>query len=192
MMPDLNILRQLFREESIVDVGVDAFGRRVLVLDETGADQPYAVEIRDVPAEAIAVRADEGAAPIFRGDRGECKRADFVIFAWAGRRNWVVCVELKRGGWSSEHDVICQLMGAECLVKYWRAIGRSFWEREDFLEEENYGHRFVCIADIGINKRPTRHRRHEAAHDSPRNMLRIRAPGRSRLWFAQLVGGDGG
>lgn len=191
-MPDLDILRQLFREESIVDAEVDAFGRRVLVLEETGANRPYAVEIRNVPADVIAVRADEGPAPIFRGDRGECRRADFVVFAWADRGNWMVYVELKAGGRRSEHEIVSQLMGAECLVKYWRAIGRSFWTRENFLGEENYRQRFVCVADISIDKRPTRHRRHEAPHDSPGNMLKINAPGRNRVWFAQLVGGDVG
>ena len=96
-MPDPDILRQLFRDESIVDAVVDNRGRRSLVLEETGADRHYTVEIRGVPADAMAVKADEWPAPMFRGDRGERKRADFVIFAWANRRNWIVYVELKRG-----------------------------------------------------------------------------------------------
>ena len=191
MMPDLDILRELIRDDTLVIAANDLHGRDVLVLEETRAKPAYAVTIRGLPGAVLAIKADEFPVPRFRGDRGERKRADFIIFAWTATRNWIIYVEMKGGKTHSEKDIEHQLMGAQCLVAYCRAAGQVFWERaEDFLEEANYQQRFVSVKEIGVNKQPTRRRNRPGLHDTPRNMLKIVAPGNSEVRFRRLIGGE--
>ena len=104
------------------------------------------------------------------------------------RRNWIVYIEMKLGKPGSLGEVRQQLMGASCLVGYWRAIVRVFWREPDFLAGARYAERFVGVTGISMNKRPTRARRGGVrVHDAPERMLRINAPGRRGLRFSELV-----
>ena len=178
-MPDLDVLRELMNDDTLVLASNDRHGRNILVLEEPQEQPPYLVTIRSVPDHILAIKADKFPPPAFRGDRGERKRADFVIFATGRARNWIVYVEMKgarskRSRSRSGIEIRQQLMGAMCLVGYCRKIGRIFWRQPNFLEERDYQERFVGVTDIGIDKRPTR-TRSGSLHDRPENMLRINA-----------------
>ena len=187
-MPDLDILRDLLADEALVSASDDQYGNRTLVLEDPEA--AYAMTIRAVPDDVLAIRADAFPAPMFRGGRGERKRADFVVVASTARKAWLVYIELK-GGKKRASEIRQQLMGAKCLLAYCRSVGQVFWQQAGFLDESRYCQRFVSITCISMNKKPTRQRRRPArVHDTPENMLRINAPGKRVLQFGTLVGGE--
>ncbi len=70
---------------------------------------------------------------------------------------------------SKEKEIIQQLKGAQCFVEYCQAIGKSFWEKQDFLDD--YKYRFVSIKNIKISKKQTRSKFQDDIHDTPENML---------------------
>ena len=193
-MPDIDILRELMSDDALVMAANDHDGRNILVLREPEAHPAYAITIRGLPDDVLAIKADRFPPPSFRGDRGERKRADFIIVAARATRNWMVYVEMKgaesgRVRSRSGAEIRQQLMGAKCLVAYCREAGRMFWRQPDFLEERNYQQRFVGVTGIGMNKRPTR-TRSGRIHDTPERMLRIHAPAGGAIRFDRLVGGD--
>ena len=185
---DFRILRDLIAEDALVLTESDEHGKGTLILKEEGGSATYSLMIRRVPDNALAIKADRFPEPRFRGDRGERKRADFIIVAATGKKKWIVYIELKAGKTPSR-AVKQQLMGAECLLAYCRAVGRTFWQQTGFLDRREYNQRFVCVSRINVNKKPTRSKRTPAVHDTPENMLRIESPN-GTLQFNRLVRGD--
>ena len=190
-MSDFDILRDLIRDEVLASIE-DEYGKETIVLEEPDDHQQsaYSLKIRNVPDDFIAFKADAFPAPeeIFKNDRGECKRADFVIIASDGKVNWIVHIEMKSGNTGSGKEIEQQLRGARCLVAYCRAIGQEFWQEPKFLEQKNYQQRFISVKNILIPKRPTRTRLKSGQHDTPENMLKINAPAKGGLRFNELVG----
>ena len=191
MMSDLDILCSLIRDEAVAKVS-DDYGKKIITLEENsgGSRNEYSVELRNVPGDVIAIKADMFPAPtsIFKDDNGECKRADYVVIVCGDAGNWIVYIEMKKRGVSrTRKEFVQQLKGAECFVSYCREIGRIFWGNQKFLDKANYEQRFVSITDIGLSKKPTVDRRYEL-NDRPENMLKIKAPGKNGLQFRQLLG----
>lgn len=176
MTSDLDVLRELINEDARVRLEGPDHGRRVAVLKEADDPDRYSIKIRGVPNDAVVIKTDAFPAPkrIFKCQKGECKRADYVIVASVGNKNYVVYVEMKRGEMKRSKDkshIIAQLKGSECFVSYCRAIACRFWNRPNFLDPcEN---RFVSITKIGISKSRTRDPRHAGRHDAPESMLKI-------------------
>ena len=190
MSSDFEILQELIRDDALATVE-HSNGKRALILTESGNNRriPYSLKIRNVPINVIAFRADTFPAPncIFKNDKGQCKRADFVIIASDNKANWIVYIEMKSGGGGrSEKEIMQQLRGAQCLIAYCRAIGQEFWRERKFLGKNNYRQRFISIREIGTQKRPFFPPK-SAQHDSPDRMLKIKAPPKDSLWFNQLV-----
>lgn len=193
-MPDFDVLRELMDDDALVLVSSDRHGRDVLILEEPEEQPPYAITIRSLPEQILAIKADKFPPPPFAGSRGECKRADFVILARDTARNWIVYVEMKgsrskRSRSRSATEIRQQLMGAMCVVGYCREVVRVFWRQTGFLAKGEYQQRFVGVTDIGISKRPTRTRK-GSLHDRPESMLRISAPANAEIRFERLVGGE--
>ena len=190
-MSDFDILRDLIRYEALASVE-DEYGKETIVLEESGNQQQsaYSLKIRNVPDDFIAFKIDAFPAPkkIFKNDKGECKRADFVIIASDNKVNWIVHIEMKGGNTGSGKEIKQQLRGARCLVAYCRAIGQEFWQEPNFLEEKNYQQRFISVKNIRIPKRPTRQDSKSGQHDTPENMLRIDGLAKGKLQFNELVG----
>lgn len=159
MNPDLNILRALIKGEALVTVEKDNYDRNFLELKECGGggSSEYKIKVLNPPGDTIAIKSDMFAPPkkIFRGERGECKRADFVIIAKDGRKNWIIYIEMKRGSCNGKH-IRQQLQGSTCFIDYCRTVGRTFWEEPEFLEEKDYQQRYVSVKNIGVNKKPSR------------------------------------
>ena len=131
MIADFKVLRDLIRDDALASIQYP-YEKKVVVLKEPGSQrQPeYSLKIRNVPDDIIAFRADAFPAPksIFKNNKGECKRADFIIIAHNHKAiahnhkaNWIIYIEMKSGKAGSANEVIQQLRGAQCLVAYCRA-----------------------------------------------------------------------
>ena len=190
-MTDLEILNELFKKDAMIDIENSLYGKKAVTLSEPQCDDHngYSVLIRNIPENAIVIKADAFPSPttIFSNTRGECKRADFVIIANTDKENLFVVIEMKKGRGGSEKGIIQQLKGAQCVIAYCRSIGQAFWQQEGFLNPEKYDYRFVSIREIGINKKPTRRSSSDGVHDRPERMLKITSP--HHLEFQYLAGG---
>lgn len=172
-MSDIDILHQMIKDTAKIPV-CDEYNRKRVIIEER--QQPTSpVTIRGLPDDVIVIRADAFRSPdtVFRGTKGECKRADFVIVADTGRKRVIICIEMKATQ-GATRDIIQQLTGAKCFVLYCREIGREFWKQREFLKD--YVYRFVSIAHISIDKRGTRMTRQQGSHDHPDRMLKIDWP----------------
>lgn len=191
MRDDLELLGEMLKDTALAPAETDPYGKKVVILEEFNNDPNpnYSLEVRNTPDEILAIRADKFPAPrhIFKNNKGECKRADYILIAHTDTTNWIIYIELKGSRSNSDREIEQQLQGAECLVAYCRAVGRIFWQRPRFLEEEFYEQRFVSIKNLKVSKTPTRTLRNAGLHDRPANMLKINAPG-SRLQFNRLIG----
>jgi hypothetical protein len=143
------------------------------------------VVIVGIPPDAMIIKVDVFQSPdaIFSGSKGECKRADYVIIADSGGKKRILYIEMKKTKGSLK-EVIQQLTGARCFLRYCQEIGKSFWYDNIFLND--YQHRFVSIDHTSIPKRKTREVRRSAKHDTPEKVMKIDWP--HRLQFNRLVG----
>lgn len=193
-MSDLEILKELIREEALVTLEDGLYGKRKVTLIEpkNPCHSEYTVDINNIPTNAIVIKTDTFPAPkpIFKGSKGEYKRADFVIIAETiiknKPNNLIIFIELKKGKGNSEASIIQQLKGAQCIIAYCRSIGQVFWQQPDFLNPDKYEYRFVSIRNIEINKKVSFEKPKQGLHDSPAQMLKITLT--NHLEFKQLVG----
>lgn len=179
---DLNILDEMIKNEARIEL-TDNYGKKQVILPEPQAK--YEITIRNVPENTIVINADQFESPktIFKGNQGECKRADYIIVSNENKKKIIVIIEMKAGK-ASEKDVIKQLKGAECLIYYCQKIGESFWGNSSFLNE--YKYRFICVKHIKLNKKPTREKKDSKIHNRPENMLKIAY--QRTLEFNRLIG----
>ncbi len=183
---DIDILREMIKE-SATEALIDNYGKKKVILVEQDISS---VTISGMPEDSIVIKADDSfKSPdsVFRCSKlkGQCKRADYVIVADMDKKKVILYIELKRTK-DGEKSIIQQLMGARCFIAYCQEIGRSFWEKQDFLD--GYVYRFVSIGHTGIAKRKTRIERKSKniIHDQPELMMKIAWP--SHLHFNHLVG----
>jgi hypothetical protein len=185
-MSDIAILKAMIKDIATVSLEDHHSKKQVTLTEPPPAN--YFVTIHGMPDddEVIIIKADSFSSPnaIFKGDCGECKRADFVIVADVEPKKIILCIEMKAGSGGLEKEIIQQLKGAQCFVAYCREIGQLFWNQQDFLKD--YVYRFVSIRNISISKQPTRISPKAVTHDRPDRMLKISSP--HRLEFNYLVG----
>ena len=147
------------------------------------------VEITDLPHDSIVIRAEIFKPPtVFKGSKGERRRADFVIVSDVATEKWIICIETQAGTGKDPEDVEQQLRGAHCFIGYCKCIGKSFWQSEKFLD--NYQYPFISISGININKQSTRfykprNQSREKSHDSPDTFREIL--GHQSLDFNELI-----
>lgn len=183
-MPDIEILNQMIRDGAKLALDCHNGKHQVTLVEPQHTNA--SVTIRGIPENAIVIKADAFRSPdsVFNGSKGECKRADFVIVADAGKKKIILCIEMKATK-DSENEIIRQLVGARCFVSYCQEVGKAFWQQQDFLRK--YVYRFVSIGHISIAKQKTRISRKSAIHDRPERMLKIDWP--HHLQFNHLAGG---
>lgn len=188
MMDDMDILRELINDEALALVE-SSNNKNVITLKEinNGSQPEYTVKIHGAPDDIIVIKADRfpPSRKIFKGEKGECKRADYVIIARTDKQNWIIYIEMKGGKYGLHREIVQQLKGAKCLIAYCRAIGQAFWDQRNFLKENDYEQRFISIKNIRLAKKQTRMKKGSALHDKPENMHRL---DRSRLQFNELTG----
>lgn len=143
------------------------------------------VLVNGLPDDTVVVKVDafRSAELVFVGSRGECRRADYAIFADSGKKKVIIYIEMTVSS-KSESERIQQLKGAKCFIGYCQEIAQEFWNRRGFLKDFQF--RYVSIGRIGINKRKTRIERNTGKHDTPEKMLKISWP--HYLEFNRLAG----
>ncbi|WP_089724141.1 hypothetical protein [Candidatus Thiosymbion oneisti] len=180
-MMDMDILSQMIRDTALVPLQED-YGKPLVRLREPQAPDSSAT-IRSLPADAIVIKVDAFRSPddIFKGLHGECKRADYVIIS--AERKCILYIEIKRtkDAWN---QIVKQLMGTQCFIKYCQEVGKVFWDESSFLA--GYKNRFISIGHTNIAKRKTRITRIEKQHDTPDRAMKIDWP--NYLQFNRLAG----
>jgi hypothetical protein len=179
-MSDMDILSELILQSVLVPLVINEYGKPVIKLQESGVKDSVSF-ISNIPSDAIVIKADKFPAPktFFKGDKGECKRADFIIIS--EEKKVILYVELKAGAKDRGH-IVKQLKGASCVISYCKEIGKQFWSEPRFLD--GYAHRYIGMVNLSISKKTSRH---ESAplHDSPESFLKISSP--HHLQFNQLA-----
>jgi hypothetical protein len=185
-MDDFEILNLMIQEEAKVKLDGISSSKSKVVLKEADL---YAVTIHGMPSteNVIVIKGDAIKEPkqLFNGEKGECKRADFMIIArFDDIQKYVVFIEMKsRSTTSKEWEIIQQLQGTQCLFAYCREIGKVFWKEPKFLDD--YHHRFVSLKNIGLDMRPTLEPQ-TPINDRPERMLKRNC--KNLIQFGVLVG----
>ncbi|NEQ99339.1 MAG: hypothetical protein F6K30_21970, partial [Cyanothece sp. SIO2G6] len=149
-MSDIALLKEMIKEAATVSLK----GNKVTLEEPAVPDCSVTIQGMPDEDEVIVIKADAFQSPdtVFVGSQGECKRADFVIVADTGAKKVAICLELKKTK-ASEKEIIQQLKGAQCFVRYCQEIGKVFWGYPTFLKA--YQYRFVSISHISIAKKKT-------------------------------------
>ncbi len=180
-MADMDILFQMIQKSALVQ-SQEKYGKLCVTLSEPQAPDSSTI-IRNLPDDAMVIKIDVFPSPdrIFKGKKGECKRADYVIIS--EEKKCIVYIEMKRtkDGW---RQIVQQLLGAQCFIRYCQAIGNGFWNEKHFLY--GYKSRFISIGHTSIPKRKTRITRNIKPHDTPGKAMKIDWP--HHLQFNQLAG----
>jgi hypothetical protein len=147
-MSDIAILKEMIQETATVSLEIDLNGGNQVILKEPKYN--YDITIYGMPDDdnVIIINLEEFKSldAIFKGNRGECKRADFIIIADTGKKQTIICIEMKARKGGTMKDITEQLQGAKCFVAYCREIGQSFWDHPNFLKD--YKLRFISIKNI--------------------------------------------
>ena len=153
-MNDIEILKEMLVCD--VQVALQQKGNRLPSVKLEDKQAKGTVEIKGLPHNSIVIRAEDFKGPltVFKGSKGERKRADFVIISNEERGKWIICIEIEDSNYKGGAEIVEQLKGALCFVHYCKCIGKEFWVEKGFLD--NYEYRFVCMANINVKKRRTR------------------------------------
>ncbi len=175
----MRILSDLILESALIPHESE-YDKPIIKLQEAGIKNIYC-SIRNIPSDALVIKADAFPAPktFFKGNNGECKRADFIIIS--EKKKVILYIEIKTGTKDTSH-IIKQLKGASCVISYCKEIGKHFWNKSNFLDD--YAHRYIAILELSINKKPSRSQS-KPLHDSPDSFLKISSP--HYLQFDQLA-----
>ena len=186
-MPHIDILKEMIKDTEVIPLEDHPYGngKKQVTLSE---EELYSVVIKGIPEEnsVIVLKIDNFPAPskLFKGAKGECRRADFVIVINNDNKKVIVFIELKSKATTAKlQHIVEQLKGAQCVIKYIEEVGKLYWN-SGFLDGFEY--RFVSLMDININKRQTRHCSAQQIHNTPESMLKIKAP--RNLQLKQLIG----
>ena len=142
---DIQILKEMLSPDAQVMLQ-SRQGRPSVEL--TDSQSGTTVEIKGLPHNSIVIKADDFDFPlaIFNDIKYIRRRADFVIVSNDdSERKWVICLETK-GGNKTRTEIVAQLKGAVCFIRYCKCIVKSFWESDEFLDE--YEYRFVSVARL--------------------------------------------
>lgn len=153
-MNDIEILREMLVCDAQVPLQQE--GSRLPSVKLRDKQSKGTVEIKGLPHDSIVVKAEDFEDPltVFKGSKGERRRADFVIISNEEQGKWIICIEIEDSNDKGGSEIIGQLKGALCFVNYCKCIGKEFWEWEEFLDD--YKYRFVCMANLNLEKRRTR------------------------------------
>ncbi len=185
-MTSFNVICEMMEESAIVPLE-NHYDKKKIVLTEKQCAE-YSVVINNVPENSIVIKADDAFKQpdtLFKGTKGECKRADYIIVSEKDDKKIILFIEMKKTK-DQEKEIVQQFKGATCLLLYIKEIGKSFWDRADFLDK--FQKRYVSIGHISVSKKKTRYEREEKVNDKPDKMLKITHP--NELQFNRLVGGN--
>ncbi|PIE03505.1 MAG: hypothetical protein CSA81_01825 [Acidobacteria bacterium] len=154
-MNSLDALRELLVPNILKDL-VNIHGKTCARLKE---NSPHAklkqIDILGVPANSILIKLDEYAQPstLFKNDKGQRKRCDYILFFHIQNQGIVLFIELKSNKVKNP-EVIRQFKGSECVLDYCNATLKRFHNHDTLLE--NFSKRFIVFYKPRISKKRTR------------------------------------
>ena len=184
MISDVSLLRRILNKDATIPLNENQGSSKKSVGLKEGND---VFKVFGLSAHSIVIKIDKFPSPenFFKGERGENKRADFVVISETPSKNFIVYIEMKKGSGGKEHEIIKQLKGAQCVIAYCRAVAEKFHGKSKFLDELQYEPRFISIKGSSLNKTPTK-RSGKELHDTPEKMLKLKYY--KRYEFNRLVG----
>ncbi|MDR3012684.1 MAG: hypothetical protein LBU70_05670 [Chitinispirillales bacterium] len=172
-MTDTDILNEMIKDTALIALQFNEYDKPYILLNEPEIPDSN-VTIYQPPLDTIVIKADAcfSLDNIFKGEKGECKRADYIIISV--EKKCILYVELKmmRDSWGK---IVKQFKGAQCFVKYCQEIANVFWNKKDFLA--GYKNQFINIRHIS-RKRKTRLDKEKQTHSTPETAMKIYSPGR--------------
>jgi hypothetical protein len=180
-MSDIDILREMLTDSMQLTVVEALSGKKQVTLIENTPPVYYEVNIKNIPenVDLIVIKTEAFLDPnkgcqVFKGSKGEQRRADFAIVAETSNEKLIIFIEMKTSTTTSKKsDVVKQFYGAQNFIHYCQIVGQLFWEVPDFLK--NYKPRFVRIVakQEFIRKKDSRPKKTEI-HDVPERMLTLK------------------
>lgn len=155
MHRSLEILRELLVPDMLGEI-VSEGDARYARLQELSPDAKLKrVDIKGVPAGSLLLKLDSYEPPVslFRGDRGQRKRCDYVLFTVLDGSGYALFIELKSAT-LKRAQYIAQFKGAECAIDYCHAVLKRFYSHDRLLS--SFSKRFVVFYKPRLAKKPTR------------------------------------
>jgi hypothetical protein len=164
------LMENLFGVISIKD------GRRFARLKETGVDAKLKqVDIYDVPEGSLLINLDAYEQPksLFKGQKGERQRCDYVLVTRIDDQPFLVFIEMKSAA-LKDSDISRQFKGSECVLDYCDVTLDRFHGQNGFLRQFNK--RFVVFYRPRLAKQRTRLGKPPRGNDSPERALKYPSP----------------
>ena len=178
-MEDMQLLKELLKDNALLPLQQN-YDKYKITLREPRCPNSV-VEITGLPYDSLVLKIDHfpDSSNLFKGNNGECKRADYAIIVNKNGKKLVLFIEIKKRK-DKKKSIIEQFKGAICIFKYCQEIGREFWNTPGFLKDFEY--RFICFAHTYNRKRRTRITKETSKkHDTPENMMKIDWPANIRF-----------
>ncbi|MEO5357244.1 MAG: hypothetical protein H7844_08095 [Nitrospirae bacterium YQR-1] len=182
MNNDLSVFNDLIVNNILVQFGMKN-GKLFAVLKESGTETKLKkVEISDIPENSVLIKLDGYEEPktLFKSNKGQLKRCDYVLLTRVGNQGIMLFIEMKSQRFSDK-DIEKQFKGALCVMDYCNAVLNRFHNKEDILSL--FEKRFIVFYTLPIPKRPTRPAKSvnlpvnpPVRHNKPESPLKIANP----------------
>ena len=155
MEESLEALRKLLVDDILDDI-IHEHGICCSVrLRETGKEAKLKrVDIRGVPEKSVLIKLDAYDQPLslFKGNKGERQRCDYILFTVLDGQGYTLFIELKSAK-IKKTEYVCQFKGAECVVDYCHSALKRFHDHDKL---KTFNKRFVVFYKPRIAKQRTR------------------------------------
>lgn len=151
-------------------------GHTFVRLKETGVDAKLKqIDIYDIHQDSIVLKLDQVDQPstLFKGEKGERQRCDYVLVTIYNNNPFVVFIEIKSKV-AKNAEITRQFKGAECLMDYCNSALNRFHDQHNVMLACEK--RFVVFYKPSIAKRRTRPVNPCPANKSPESPLKYPAP----------------
>lgn len=171
-MSDLSILCDMIHCNAKIQLQTE-YNKHFVVLEEEKSPDST-VTIAGLPSDTIVINLDDNISNdrIFNGSRGECKRADYLIIAEAQNKKRILIIEMKTSK-DKPKNVINQLKGASCCVRYLQEVGKKFWNQDEFLNDYELRYIYLNHTSKKPSVRKRRVRNNQDVGDQPETAVEI-------------------
>ena len=156
-MESLEALRELLVPEIQGEV-VNDYGINYAKLRERSPGAKLKkVNIHGVPDGSIIIKLDGYDQPVtlFKNDKGQRQRCDYVLFTMVNGRGFALFIELKSAK-VKKTEFIRQFKGAECVIDYCDSALKRFHNHDQLLN--TFSKRFIVFYKPRVAKQRTRFR----------------------------------
>ena len=132
------------------------------------------VDIHGVPEDSILMKLDgyDQPASLFKDDKGQRQRCDYVLFTMVNGRGFALFIELKSAK-VKKTEIIRQFQGAECVIDYCHAALKRFHNHDQLLN--TFSKRFIVFYKPRVAKQRSRPKL-SADNTSPQKAMKYPNP----------------